>query len=267
MIGHHHLKNNSKYIVQQYINNPLLIGGKKFDLRLYVLVTSYNPLTVYMYREGFCRFSTVRFNVEKGSLSNNVMHLTNVAVQKHSHDYDSDTGGKWHVRQLKLYLLRKYDKNKVNLLFKEIEQVVIKSLLSVEKIMINDQNSFAVYGYDIMIDHDLKVWLIEINACPSLTASNPDDLQLKLSLLKDSISILNIDGKFIGDEEEIGGYNLIYKNQYINFHKNCQNQSFLACTNKNREYNIKKLLKISKERFKQKKKNESTKYINKIWKN
>ena len=52
------------YIVQRYIDSPLLLGGKKFDLRIYVLVTNYNPLTIYLYREGFARFTCNRYTVE-----------------------------------------------------------------------------------------------------------------------------------------------------------------------------------------------------------
>ena len=74
------------YIVQRYIHNPLLIGHKKFDLRLYVLVTSHNPLTVYLYRSGFARFTHYRYDLS--DIYNHETHLTNVAVQKQSDNYD-----------------------------------------------------------------------------------------------------------------------------------------------------------------------------------
>jgi len=45
------------FVVQRYIANPLLIGGKKFDMRIYLLVTNFKPLTIYLYREAFCRFT------------------------------------------------------------------------------------------------------------------------------------------------------------------------------------------------------------------
>ena len=45
------------YVAQRYIESPLLVGGRKFDMRLYVLVTSYTPLKAWVHRGGFCRFT------------------------------------------------------------------------------------------------------------------------------------------------------------------------------------------------------------------
>lgn len=71
------------YVISRYIDNPLLIGGKKFDMRLYVLVTSFRPLKAYMFKLGFCRFCTVKYDTSVTELDNMYVHLTNVSVQKH----------------------------------------------------------------------------------------------------------------------------------------------------------------------------------------
>lgn len=60
------------YVVSRYIDNPYLIMGKKFDIRMYVLVTSFSPLTVWMHREGFARFSNQRFSLE--NIDNAIVH-------------------------------------------------------------------------------------------------------------------------------------------------------------------------------------------------
>lgn len=45
-------------VVSRYISNPLLINGHKFDLRIYVVVTSFEPLKIYVYKEGLARFAS-----------------------------------------------------------------------------------------------------------------------------------------------------------------------------------------------------------------
>ena len=58
------------------------MGGRKFDLRLYVLVTSYSPLIVWLYTAGFARFSNQRYSPVLKDLQNLEMHLTNTAIAK-----------------------------------------------------------------------------------------------------------------------------------------------------------------------------------------
>jgi len=74
------LANKENYVVSKYIDNPLLIGGKKFDLRLYVLVTSYKPLKVWNYNKGFGRFCNEQYSSDIAEMDNMFVHLTNVAI-------------------------------------------------------------------------------------------------------------------------------------------------------------------------------------------
>jgi Tubulin-tyrosine ligase family len=75
-------------LVSEYISNPLLINGKKFDLRIYVAMTSVNPLRFYIYEDGLVRFATENFTLNKENMNNNFVHLTNYSVNKHNEKYD-----------------------------------------------------------------------------------------------------------------------------------------------------------------------------------
>ncbi|CAG5121522.1 unnamed protein product, partial [Candidula unifasciata] len=196
------------YVVQRYIENPYLIGGRKFDIRVYVLVTSYNPLKVWLYRSGFARFANFRYSL--ATIDDNYIHLTNVAIQKTAPDYDPEKGCKWSIQQLRKYLTGKHGQQKINCLFQQMTNIFVLSLQSCQRVIINDKHCFELYGYDILIDSDLRPWLIEINASPSLTASNKEDYDLKFGLLNDVLNVLDLENRLTGREKRIGLFDLMW---------------------------------------------------------
>eukprot|EP01112_Ceratiomyxa_fruticulosa_P001410 TRINITY_DN1149_c0_g1_i1.p1 TRINITY_DN1149_c0_g1~~TRINITY_DN1149_c0_g1_i1.p1 ORF type:complete len:425 (-),score=82.62 TRINITY_DN1149_c0_g1_i1:116-1390(-) len=199
-----------QYIVQKYVENPYLIGGKKFDLRIYALVLSYSPLVVYLYRTAFARFSHHRFSMQAKDMSNTYIHVTNVAVQKTSENYNPQSGCKWDIRNLKMFLTSRHGTEAIDQLMMDIQGIIVNSLLAVQKVMIQDKHCFELYGYDILIDDTLKPWVLEVNSSPSLTAENPLDYQLKWVLLHDTLNIIDMEHKLEKLEDHMGGFDLIH---------------------------------------------------------
>lgn len=199
------------YVISRYIDNPLLIGGKKFDMRLYVLVTSFRPLKAYLFKLGFCRFCTVKYDTSVTELDNMYVHLTNVSVQKHGvsgfgiemqmggltmlclstkGEYNNLHGGKWSVQNLKLYLEGTRGKAVTEKLFGGINWLIVHSLKAVQPVMASDRHCFECYGYDIIIDNNLKAWLVEVNASPSLTSTTVNDRILKYKLIDNILNVV-----------------------------------------------------------------------------
>ena len=123
-------------VISRYISNPLLINSHKFDLRLYVVVTSYEPLRVYIYKEGLARFASESYST-KAAKSNQYMHLTNYSINKKNEHFvmnenieHDDVGFKWsltafcqHLEQVGIDM---------DLLWSRIYDVIIKTLASGE---------------------------------------------------------------------------------------------------------------------------------------
>ncbi|KAF1374937.1 hypothetical protein PFLUV_G00234220 [Perca fluviatilis] len=190
-------------LVSRYINNPLLIDEFKFDVRLYVLVTSYDPVLIYVYEEGLARFATVKYDRTSKNIKNTFMHLTNYSVNKKSSDYVScddpeveDYGNKWSMSAVLRYL--KQEGKDTTLLMRQVEDLIIKAVLSAElqiatacKMFVpHKTNCFELYGFDVLIDSNLKPWLLEVNLSPSLACDAPLDLKVKASMIADMFSLV-----------------------------------------------------------------------------
>ncbi|KAM9637524.1 tubulin polyglutamylase TTLL13 [Morphnus guianensis] len=198
------IKHGEHMICQQYISKPFLIDGFKFDMRIYVLVTSCDPLRIFVYKEGLARFATMRYiDPSSRNLDNICMHLTNYAINKRNENFVQDdmTGSKRKLSTLNAWMTdNSYNTTK---LWEDIEDIIIKTLISAHPVVKHNYQScfpnhttgcacFEILGFDILVDRKLKPWLLEVNHSPSFTTDSPLDREVKDALLCDTISLINV---------------------------------------------------------------------------
>ena len=193
------------FIITKYISYPHLINKFKYDFRLYVLITGLSPLKIYLYKEGMVRFTTEEYTLDLNKIDELYIHLTNVHINrknkdiyKKAHDADTEEGSKWSLQVYERYCKNNgIDYQKIR---QQMADIAIKSILAVrdlflEKIEENgtkDRNHFKLFGYDFLVDEDLKVHLIEINGRPSLIMGDINDMKLKPQLVADVLNLVGI---------------------------------------------------------------------------
>jgi len=205
-------------IAQVYISNPHLINDYKYDLRLYVVVTSFEPLRIYLNGEGLVRFATEKYSQEASTLSNTMMHLTNYSINKSSPAFvknqdgsatsdDDAQASKWSFQELRAH----FDGWGLDFegVFGDIKRLLVKMMMAVEPVMKRSMSSdsialdhsydanapsqcFEIYGVDVLLDDCLKPWLLEVNIHPSLSATSPLDRRIKTQLVADTLTLAGI---------------------------------------------------------------------------
>ncbi|XP_054441629.1 tubulin monoglutamylase TTLL4 [Pteronotus mesoamericanus] len=199
-------------LVQRYLHKPYLISGSKFDLRIYVYVTSYDPLRIYLFSDGLVRFASCKYSPSMKSLGNKFMHLTNYSVNKKNTEYQANAdetacqGHKWALKALWNYLSQKGVNS--DAIWEKIKDVVVKTIISSEPYVTSLLKMYVrrpyscheLFGFDIMLDENLKPWVLEVNISPSLHSNSPLDISIKGQMIRD---LLNLAGFVLPNTEDI----------------------------------------------------------------
>ncbi|XP_078095859.1 protein polyglycylase TTLL10-like [Mustelus asterias] len=159
-------------IVQRYLHKPLLLEGRKFDVRSYLLIACTSPHMIF-FRHGYVKLACNKYDPYSDDLTS---HLTNQFVQKKNPLYSEmkeDTV--WSMEHLNEYINENYMEAKslpqdwvFSVFEKRMKKIMIQCYFAVKGKLECKLGYFNLLGCDFMVDQNFKVWLLEMNANPSL---------------------------------------------------------------------------------------------------
>ncbi|OHT11244.1 Tubulin-tyrosine ligase family protein [Tritrichomonas foetus] len=199
-------------IVQRYVS-PFLIDSHKFDFRLYLLISSLHPFTLYIYNEGIARFCTQKYHPPtRQNLSDKFMHITNTAINaenKISKDFEytrSASSVFEAISESDPYGAQLWEKIKKisTLTLLALYPQIVTSVAShcgkkKQEKTIEPSNDpmnrfFHILGIDIMINDQCDPMVLELNDNPSMKVGVPFEDVLKRKLLSDTLKVVTLDG-------------------------------------------------------------------------
>lgn len=168
---------NTKKIAQKYITQPFLIDSKKFDFRAYLVIASMDPLIV-LYHDGYIKLSVEKYNLTSDDLA---VHLTNTNIAKNKAkemgmEDEIMQEQSWNFNKFNHYMKEKHnvDDKWIENIRKEIKRVMMHMIaMNIDKLSRHPQ-VFEMFGFDFILDSDMKLWYLETNLSPSIAATSDD---------------------------------------------------------------------------------------------
>jgi hypothetical protein len=174
-------------VVQKYIERPLLINGKKFDLRVWVLVTSWAPLVIWVFPECLARFCSHPFSLNE--LGNKYRHLTNVSLNKSMVGAGGDIT--WSAEGIKEAIDAQF---REGFWQEEVWPKVVKTcalaFISAQGVIEQQDNCFELFGCDVALDSQGHAWLLEVNTSPDLRHSTASKKAITPTLVEDTMKLV-----------------------------------------------------------------------------
>ncbi|XP_071945729.1 uncharacterized protein [Antedon mediterranea] len=158
-------------LIQRYIPNPLLLNGKKFDVRSYMLIASTTPFIVF-FHQGYCRLSCDKYDPDSHDLA---LHLTNQYQQKKNPSYqDVKEDTVWSMERFNEYvnsLASEKGLSKdwvLNSFTKQMMKIMTHCFHAVKNKLECRYGFFELLGFDFLVDTDFNIYVLEINCNPAL---------------------------------------------------------------------------------------------------
>jgi hypothetical protein len=181
----------SHWVIQKYIERPLLYRSRKFDIRIWALATWKGEL--FYYRHGYLRTSSDVYSLDT---KQNYVHLTNNCLQQYGNKYGMyEDGNTISFEVFKNYLSTEYAAYGVDFdkhIVPRMIDLMIDTYLSVKSVLnpAKRRNCFELLGFDFLIDEDFRVWLIEVNTNPYLGIPNKFIEGLLVKMLNDMLEVV-----------------------------------------------------------------------------
>lgn len=210
------MKANTRFLAQEYIASPLLLGGSKFDLRVYLFVLSHSParnLFSLWYHRGYLRRSLSKYE----PLSHDrKAYLTNTHFQSSRENFNMSEHI-WTMDQLQESIQYKRDNRRgyvssiLEPHIKEVSRFVFESAR--DRLVLPGWRSNQIIGLDFMLDDKLGVHFIEANGYPGFTWSiNFDSRKMVEEMFDLMVEHHEAPGgsRFLVPGDWFGGFQLIH---------------------------------------------------------